>query len=273
MEMLKILTHKLKQQSLEEIQQQTQQTTEVDEDRDSGTESDEENAELEALEKAMQEREEDQENAGVPHAFHVAVPVRCLRSPVPTMAKKPLQLVNYPAHPLSAQHTDLTTHSGHSSLQGSSDFERCSLDYDIESSSEFDRHSSEEELSVINCSNRELHPEKRKWSQANRCSSCIDSSGSSDEEVKRLLFEPEPLKFSSSPPRGVHKIRHPVSPRLFLASVAPSYYTGSSVSPRKRHRQTSCRDVSDAVTVMQRPCLDFEKMQVGLLGNALWSIS
>ena len=148
----------------------------------------------------------------------------------------------------------------------SSDFERSSLDYEPSSSVDFERNSSEEELHTINRHNhhhnyypRELQAEKRTWSQANRCSSCCENSGSSsDEEVKDLLTPPQPLSFSSSPPKGVQKLAKALPPKLFLANVTPTH--ACLVSPRKRHRHTPCLDKS--ATVMQRPCLDFEKMQV-----------
>jgi hypothetical protein len=147
-----------------------------------------------------------------------------------------------------------------------SDFERQSLD--------FDRHSSEEELSVIN-THREGSAEKRKWSQvsSNR-NDCCDSAASSDEEVKDLMLKPQPIMFSSSPPKGVQKVsnhhhhhhhhHHRSSPpRIFLARVTP--ITVSSVSPRKRHRQTTTSDsrAEGPAAAVMRPCLDFEKMQVG----------
>jgi hypothetical protein len=85
-----------------------------------------------------------------------------------------------------------TTHeiSEHSldSISCSSDYERQSLD--------FERHSSEEELSTIH---KELASEKRKWSQVHSVS--CDSTGSVDEEVKELMLEPQPIMFSSSPPK------------------------------------------------------------------------
>lgn len=311
MEMLKFLTQKLRQQSLNEVQ--PFQDPGIDDDRDSGTESDEENAELEALERAMQDREEDQENHGVPLSLsQLQGPPRCSSpSQSVTMTKRPLQQVNQLVNPdatfttiQAQQRTDLNPYSSFSassSPQGSSDFERCSLDYEPDSSNEFDRHSSEEELSVINlASNNREYPEKRKWSQANgRCSSCTESSGSSDEEVRDLLYnstspslkkgsshtiiKPQPLIFSSSPPsRGVHRLssryhyshhhhhhhhhnhhhhhHSSLSPRLYLSSRHHSHH--HTVSPRKRHRQSLSRDVTEASVLVQRPCLDFEKMQV-----------
>ena len=232
----------------------------------------------------MQGDQEDQENQHQGQLQHGVMiittspfqsPPRSSSSPVSSMSKRPFsQLVNNTNSPFQTlgQHSDLNSPhvNGHYSPQGSSDFERCSLDYEPSSSTEFDRHSSEEELSIINFTNRELHSEKRKWSQANQCGSCNESSGSSDEEVRDLLSSPivmkpivmKPLNFSSSPPRGVQKLSRTLSPKLFLANVAPTMRV-CSVSPRKRHRQSSSTDVSDA-TVIQRPCLDFEKMQVSV---------
>ena len=85
-----------------------------------------------------------------------------------------------------------TTHeiSEHSldSISCTSDYERQSLD--------FERHSSEEELSTIHKGS-----EKRKWSHAHSAS--CESTGSADEEVKELMLEPQPIMFSSSPPKDI----------------------------------------------------------------------
>lgn len=201
-------------------------------------------------------------NTAVP-GFSVQRPSPSAASPTPS--KRPTLVTTTLTNNMQQQqHTDLRSlQSGQVSPQGSSDFERCSLDYEPTSSAEFDHHSSEEELAIINCRNKELHPEKRKWSQMTRCSSYSESSGSSDDEVRELLCRPQPVDFRSSPPRGVHKISRTMSPKLFLANVTPVQIC--TVSPRKRHRQTSSTDVSDAMTVIQRPCLDFEKMQVGVI--------
>lgn len=87
-----------------------------------------------------------------------------------------------------------TTHeiSEHSldSISCTSDYERQSLD--------FERHSSEEELSTIH---KGITSEKRKWSHAHSAS--CDSTGSVDEEVKELMLEPQPILFSSSPPKDI----------------------------------------------------------------------
>ena len=276
--MLKFLTQKLKAQSLNEVQ-----PFHSEEDHDSGTESDEENAELQALEQGMKEESENQGDN-----TRVLIPARSSSSPLP--ARRPLQLVSNqsPSAPPDISLKKYTPPQ-QQSHQESSDFERCSFDYEPTSSVEFENHSSEEELAVLNPRQECLHEfvapipinlrdkplvqvtqqptvgqrEKRKWSQVSqRCSSCSDSSGSSDEEVRDLLSQtpPKPICFSSSPPKGVHKLTNQtLSPRLFLANVPAAVHV-CSVSPRKRHRQTSTSDDSEA-TVMKRPCLDFDKMQ------------
>ncbi|KAK2160848.1 hypothetical protein LSH36_126g04005 [Paralvinella palmiformis] len=290
MEMWKLLTQKFKAQSLNEVQPFRREEVE---DHDSGTESDEENAELQAIEEAAMQSKRDQENykpqvqPSLAHftmtssaGYHHQSPMQSSASPISSMSKRPFQLVNqsnvcfqplsHHRHPHHHHHPAgcgqyYNTHLDRESPAGSSDYERCSLDYEPSSSAEFDRHSSEDELTIINCTNHELHPEKRKWSQVNRCNSCDDSSGSSDEELRDLFGEPKPLNFSSSPPKGVPKLGQTLPPPppapLFLANLSPKTVRLCSVSPRKRHRQTNSSDVSDA-TVIQRPCLDFEKMQV-----------
>ena len=147
-------------------------------------------------------------------------------------------------------------------------------------SEEFERPSSEEELTVINYINVNQSPEKRKWSQmicvesnngksnasykattnTAEHGSSANSPASSDEEVKDVLFHSKPSNFSSSPPRGVQRLRRTISPRKFLANVSATYTQSCWKSPRKRQRQASIGDLE--ATVMQRPCLDLEKMQV-----------
>ena len=252
--------------------------------------------------------QEEAENHGSDGAMdsppHVPLPVCSSTSPLNSLTRRPFQLVSNQSntepltlslsHPYKLEAKRLTPpqQQQHQQVQQeSSDFERCSLDYEPTSSAEYENHSSEEELAVINThqhmqelvapvpavNNIDMHPppppppppqpqrEKRKWSQVSqRCTSCSDSSGSSDEEVRDLLSQPppKPVCFSSSPPKGVHRLnQQTLSPRLFLANVSPATVHLCSVSPRKRHRQTSAVDDSEA-TVMQRPCLDFDKMQV-----------
>ncbi|KAL0267154.1 UNVERIFIED_CONTAM: hypothetical protein PYX00_009503 [Menopon gallinae] len=151
-----------------------------------------------------------------------------------------------------------------------------------------DNHSSEEELEVINsrpkeplicrngsrCGNLSVNlrsasvnalPEKRRWSEIslsgvgsvgkiNRLSvtpgAKIDqSSGSSDDEVQGLFAAMStPVEFRSSPPRNLVKPgkSHSPPPKLFHQEV----------SSRRRHRHTHRPH-----HLLQRPCLDFEKMQ------------
>ena len=216
-------------------------------------------------------------------------------SPLLPLIKRPLQLVNQPAttfnslipHSFHGVHAPVKSSSvpqrsqrnTRQSLHGSSDFEHFSSSSefdDLSSSVEFDdRNSSEEELTVINSTSEH----KRKWSQVTNSTtrSCSSACGgsctgtcSSDAEVRHLLFQDstKPVEFSAAPPRGVHKLRHHVTPRYFFTCV------GTTSSPHKRHRQMSFRDVGEATfTTIQRPCLDFEKMQIGLMGNAMWTIS
>ncbi|XP_037073563.1 uncharacterized protein LOC119094605 [Pollicipes pollicipes] len=108
-------------------------------------------------------------------------------------------------------------------------------------------HSSEEELEGFNCRERE----KRKWSQVKRTSR--DSSCSSDEEMAgpRGPASPAPVQFRSSPPAGAHRPGRASTPPRSVARAAD---VDSPARGRKRHRGLPPLG-------MQRPCLDFEKMQ------------
>lgn len=118
------------------------------------------------------------------------------------------------------------------SISCTSDYERQSLD--------FEHHSSEEELEILH---KEFVAEKRKRLQPNRhCDSA------SDEEVKEFMLQPQPINFSSSPPKVVHTQITPV--------------TVMTISSRKRHRQNTTSDSSPMDSSLHRPSLDFEKMQV-----------
>lgn len=150
-----------------------------------------------------------------------------------------------------------------------------------------DHHSSEEELEVINSSPKEpverrnagrcgtvpanlrsasvnALPEKRKWSEINLTNLgsvgklnrlCLtpgtridQSSGSSDDEVQGFLAAVgAPVEFRTSPPIDVVKPGKSLSP--------PPKLFHYEVSPRKRHRHLH------RPHHLQRPCLDFEKMQ------------
>lgn len=274
--MLKYLTQKLRSQTLNEVQPYQEK---LDDDHDSGTESDDENQDLE---------DEDPRDVMYQHdtsSYGSASP--CNHPPSPLM------------HALDSNGTHEISDLSLDSISCTSDFERQSLD--------FDRHSSEEELENIH---REVVAEKRKWSQANTRN--CESACSSDEEVKELMLEPQPVLFRCSPPKGVHKLNNnsvniinnnnvcshsdhyntnitiishhcgggsnsrsknslnnnfsPPS-KLHINKVTP--ISVMTVSPRKRHRQTTTSDsppftadLAESATVIRRPCLDFEKMQV-----------
>ena len=123
-------------------------------------------------------------------------------------------------------------------------------------------------------------PEERSSSAAVDC-----YLASSDDEVQALVGggsgggggggggahnSPLPLEFRTSPPEGAHRPTRSLSPppKLFLADtdhlststceppqVALAVANGNAVSLRKRHRHTH------RPHNIQRPCLDFEKMQ------------
>ncbi|KAI5752653.1 hypothetical protein M8J77_019074 [Diaphorina citri] len=132
---------------------------------------------------------------------------------------------------------------------------------------------------------------KRKWSQVNASSSedldeydtrrTSRSSLSSDEEVTGLFsITPAsstsvPLQFRTSPPVNVLK---PGGQRLLSSPPVKSLYAADSISPRKKsrpspsspsssvashysHHSTSTRLSQSSGNHIQRPCLDFEKMQ------------
>lgn len=230
-DMLKFLTKKLKSQSLSEGNDNYNPEDADDEERDSGTESDE---------------NFDDDN---PYGSNSSLNDLSLNNNnnSDSSSKRPaVELPGTKTHEISEHNFD--------TVSCTSDYERQSLD--------FDRHSSEDELGTIN---KENVAEKRKWSQVH-CSGCCDSSGSSDEEVREFLFDPQPVLLSSSPPKGVHRVKvytrfASQTQRQVLARMVP---TVTSVSPRKRHRQNTTSDNvydSDSGPLTQRPCLDFEKMQ------------
>lgn len=117
--------------------------------------------------------------------------------------------------------------------------------------------------------------------QANEASNPIDCSASSDDEVQSLVANspksPLPLEFRTSPPEGAHRPTRSLSPppKLFLADEdeqdadeeldeedgggAGGPVGTATASPRKRHRHHLHR--AQKPLPIQRPCLDFEKMQ------------
>lgn len=142
-----------------------------------------------------------------------------------------------------------TTLSGRLSAV-SSDFERCSLDFEpplSSSCSEMDRHSSEEELVSIY-----RHEQKRKHSQMSPDNKCT----SGDEEDEELDAERFPRDCDHNRPLSStnhHCLRGNEGIPISAGRITASDFT----SPRKRHRQTSTNS-----TAIQRPSLDLYKMQV-----------
>jgi hypothetical protein len=123
-----------------------------------------------------------------------------------------------------------------------------------------DYDSSEEELNIINMNHKQFQA-KRKWSQMTRYNSCDDSAESSDDEEQDLGLQSKPLQFGSCPPKSAQRLGHILSPARFWENILSRNMRLCSVSPRKRCRQMDSTDVSNAAAV-QRPYLDFEKMQV-----------
>ncbi|GIY62290.1 uncharacterized protein CDAR_591911 [Caerostris darwini] len=197
----------------------------TDDDRDSGTESDDEGAEIEELQKYMES------------IIHLG----SSRHSDPRRSKR------QQATPHQQQVTGGDEGGGapspprhHPRRRRTTSNRSPALDSALPSDSDhnFDHHSSEEELEVINS----LHhpPEKRKWEEGG-------GSGDEDGGEEEDEFLCCPVEFRTSPPAHVHK----PSKCLRQAHIPP--HELCSVSPRKRHRRTP--------TAIQRPCLDFEKMQ------------
>lgn len=85
------------------------------------------------------------------------------------------------------------------------------------------------------------HPEKRKWSQANRRSFGESSAGSSDEEVRDLMCSPSaPVEFRTSPPA---ELLRPTR----STTAAGSTKGGTSMSP---HQPSTTASPSLVATVM-----------------------
>ncbi|XP_052769506.1 ABC transporter H family member 2-like [Mya arenaria] len=237
-DMLKFLTKKLKSQSLSEGQNGNHPEDADDEERDSGTESDDNfDDDIYGSNTSLNDLTRKGNNNNNNNNSRDSLQDNGKSSDLPA-AK---------THEISEHNFD--------TVSCTSDYERQSLD--------FDRHSSEDELGSIN---KENVAEKRKWSDVH-CSGCCDSAGESDDEVKEFLLTPQPVLLSSSPPKGVQRVRVYTkianqTQRQVLARMAP--ITVTSVSPRKRHRLNYASDNvydSDSGPATQRPCLDFEKMQ------------
>ncbi|XP_076355425.1 uncharacterized protein LOC143249451 isoform X3 [Tachypleus tridentatus] len=250
--MIRHLTHKLRSQTLNESES-FHSKPHADDERDSGTESDDEGAEAEELQKC--ESESVMENVQMEGRKRK---LRTGRSPRAMMGEQ-LDTSREVQQLLCASKTEMD-----------SPLPEPALDSALPSDSDhnFDHHSSEEELEVINCGNvitrNSIYPEKRKWSQANRFSGG-ENSASSDDELRDIVCVSTPVEFCASPPANVHKPSRSLSPppKVFHSASAniPSFEVCSvsprNLSPRKKHRYMHASGGAN----IQRPCLDFEKMQ------------
>ncbi|XP_067140270.1 uncharacterized protein [Centruroides vittatus] len=142
----------------------------------------------------------------------------------------------------SAENSERQQHSGASKTEVDSPILDTALDSALPSDSDHncDHRSSEEELEVINSA--DVVQEKM-------------------TKMRDLVCISAPVEFRSSPPANVPKPSRSLSPppKLFHSSVGniPPLEL-CSVSPRKRHRHIPNVNTS---TNLQRPCLDFEKIQ------------
>ncbi|XP_054713318.1 uncharacterized protein LOC129222798 [Uloborus diversus] len=239
--MLRYLTHKLRTQSLNETETYHVKT---DDDRDSGTESDDEGAEIEELQKYMESiisldssRHSEHHRRSKRHHQHLPSQVTAeddgaASSPADAPPSRP------PHHRHHHHHRRRTSHHRSSPALADSALPSDS-DHNV------DHHSSEEELEVINSGSpttpRLPQPEKRKWD----CSAPLDDEQTLGDDDENNC----PVEFRTSPPAHAHK------PSKCLRQAHIPAHELCSVSPRKRHRRTPTGQA------IQRPCLDFEKMQ------------
>ncbi|CAI9719387.1 Hypothetical predicted protein [Octopus vulgaris] len=117
-----------------------------------------------------------------------------------------------------------------------------------------------------NNNNNNINSNSNMNNNSNNNSCCFtDSAGSSDEEVKEFMLDPKPILFSSAPPSGIQKVMRSSSANFLVPNGPP--LSICAISPRKRHRLNSSSDSLDLenISVIQRPCLDFEKMQKTLM--------
>ncbi|KAE8600264.1 hypothetical protein XENTR_v10013159 [Xenopus tropicalis] len=244
--MLKVLTKKLKNQSLSEIQPYQRKIPYSPSDEDDSDDSEGENQELAQIDK------------GIGRAAHTYTDVLgCDRLPRSDDAVC--------VFPSERRRSCILTPLATNQLQNQEN-QCCKVRALFPG---LDRHSSEEELERIS---REFAAEKRKWSQVSRLSCHTDNTSSSDEEVKHLCgvaFRPgeqadslrgtsSPVLFSASPPKRLQPpARNPAPRPLIFTSLGSGF---EQAMPCKRHRQ-GCGDK------IGRPSLDLEKMQQSIGGG------
>jgi uncharacterized protein YaiE (UPF0345 family) len=289
--MLKFLTHKLRTHSLNEDQPHQDK---ADDDHDSGTESDDEHGETEDQESIMESEAERSSGSTVSPGPYVGSGITAcspaspyfLDSALPSdsdhnydhhSSEEELEVINNPSN-CAAVGTSakelLTCRSGSVSTvmpekrkwsqmtAGST----CSLSNTCHQPT----HSSGRLTIAETCSfihgGSSCNVELGGGGGGGRASVAViattpaadQSSGSSDEEVQGLLAAmATPVQFRTSPPLDAHKPGRSQSPppKLFHYGGNASAAAALEVSPRKRHRHTP------RAHHIQRPCLDFEKMQ------------
>lgn len=256
--MIRFLSQKLKSQSLSEDEPDID--SKLDEDRDSGTESDDENVDLELQDLELTRTKMDERNQHDTSSYGSLSP--------PLIGDSDTHWAdNHPEEPEVSSITSLsftsTRDTGTTTGMSLCDLTNLTQTWDT------DRHSSEDELININNGvisagneNDPLISERGVVGSSSGLRIC-DSAGSSDDEVREFMLQPQPVMFACSPPPDARRIYHssiPRSPALITEVISPL----NIVSPRKRHRQTSTADLfdeDDAGLSIRRPCLDFEKMQ------------
>ncbi|XP_022186375.1 uncharacterized protein LOC111045307 [Nilaparvata lugens] len=276
--MLKFLTHKLKTHSLNE--EHPHQKVEED-DHDSGTESDDEHADIDDPETSMESEGSAMsvvQGMGGMGFGGVSVSPYLLDSALASdndlnyddhhSSEEELENINssnLPAHAPNARdarsRSTSTLPEKRKWSQVTPEAVTCSSSSSSEEPPPAQRRAPNVQLSVSPaalCGHATAHGKGKPYSLApTRAHSCSEQGGSSDEEVQGLLAT-TPVQFRTSPPRGTHRPHRTLAPHPSPSPLLPLQQHDSS-SPRKRHRQAPAN--ARHPHAIQRPCLDFEKMQ------------
>lgn len=242
--MLKFLTHKLRTHSINE----DNYIEKVDEDHDSGTESDDEieTAELPSSNAVMSDRSSvSPADTGCSVGSPAPDPLHD-----PHSSEEELEVINNPRDlrppcPLRATSVCLPEKRKWSQISADSR----TLDFSPENEENMSHYGnlSPRRMEVISpCSPFTVkhYPED---------SIILEHSGSSDDEVHNLLASmATPVQFRTSPP--LEALKPGGRPSKGRSLSPPQKVIHYEVSPRKRSRHMRH-------THVQRPCLDFEKMQ------------
>lgn len=289
--MLKFLTHKLRTHSLNEDQPHQDK---ADDDHDSGTESDDEHGETEDQESIMESEAERSSGSTVSPGPYASSGITACSPASPYFLDSALPSDsdhNYDHHS-SEEELEVINNPSNCAVVGTSAKEllTCrsgSVSAVLPEKRKWSQMTAGSTCSLSNTCHQPTHSSGR-LTIAETCSfihggsSCNvalggggggggasvaviattpaadQSSGSSDEEVQGLLAAmATPVQFRTSPPLDAHKPGRSQSPpqKLFHYGGNASAAAALEVSPRKRHRHTP------RAHHIQRPCLDFEKMQ------------